>query len=552
MYQILLVEDDRALALAVQKLLESYGSQVRCVEDFADVLGEFAACQPQLVLMDIKLPYRDGYYWCSRIREISAVPVVFLSSASDNMNIVMALNMGGDDFIAKPVDPMVLTAKVQAVLRRTYEITGAGQTVEFCGATLSLGDGCLHTEKGRVELTKNEFRILQLLLENRGKIVSREELMMRLWQSDLYVEENTLTVNVARLRKKLEEGGLEGRDPHEAGQGVHHSMKKGRRGAVLGDCLRKNRVAILLWVLTVLTEWVVFYLYRIMWEPLLYAGVLTLAVGLLLLGLDLRREMQAARERLRLREAILTEGNSLPEERTLEPADYGDMIRSLGRQLRQETAAQEAQRQDMLDYYTTWVHQIKTPMAVMKLYLGAESPEHRAMGAELFRMEQYVDMVLQYLRLDGGENDLVITRCDLDELIREAVRRYGPQFVLRKLSLHYEPTERTVVTDRKWFVCILEQLLSNAIKYTPEGCITIRLEGDCLRISDTGIGIAPEDLPRIFEKGYTGENGRLERTSSGLGLYLAGKAAALLHIPITVDSRPGQGTTFTLHLRQEG
>lgn len=210
MYQILLVEDDRALALAVQKLLESYGSRVRCVEDFADVLGEFAACQPQLVLMDIKLPYRDGYYWCSRIREISAVPVVFLSSASDNMNIVMALNMGGDDFIAKPVDPMVLTAKVQAVLRRTYEITGAGQAVEFCGATLSLGDGCLHTEKGRVELTKNEFRILQLLLENRGKIVSREELMMHLWQSDLYVEENTLTVNVARLRKKLEEGGLEG------------------------------------------------------------------------------------------------------------------------------------------------------------------------------------------------------------------------------------------------------------------------------------------------------------------------------------------------------
>lgn len=328
-------------------------------------------------------------------------------------------------------------------------------------------------------------------------------------------------------------------------------MKKGRRGAVLGDCLRKNRVAILLWVLTVLMEWVVFYLYRIMWEPLLYAGVLTLAVGLLLLGLDLRREMQTARERLRLREAILTEWNNLPEEKTLEQADYGDMIRSLGRQLRQETAAQEAQRQDMLDYYTTWVHQIKTPMAVMKLYLGAESPEHRAMGAELFRMEQYVDMVLQYLRLDGGENDLVITRCDLDELIREAVRRYGPQFVLRKLSLHYEPTERTVVTDRKWFVCILEQLLSNAIKYTPEGCITIRLEGDCLRISDTGIGIAPEDLPRIFEKGYTGENGRLERTSSGLGLYLAGKAAALLHIPITVDSRPGQGTTFTLHLRQE-
>ena len=202
-------------------------------------------------------------------------------------------------------------------------------------------------------------------------------------------------------------------------------MKKGRRGAVLGDCLRKNRVAILLWVLTVLTEWVVFYLYRIMWEPLLYAGALTLALGLLLLGLDLRREMQAARERLRLREAILTEWNDLPEEKTLDQADYGDMIRKLGRQLRQETATQEAQRQDMLDYYTTWVHQIKTPMAVMKLYLGTESPEHRAMGTELFRMEQYVDMVLQYLRLSSGENDLVIREYKLDELIREAVRKYA-------------------------------------------------------------------------------------------------------------------------------
>ncbi len=329
-------------------------------------------------------------------------------------------------------------------------------------------------------------------------------------------------------------------------------MKKGRRGAVLRDCLRKNRVAILLWVLTVLTEWVVFYLYRIMWEPLLYAGALTLALGFLLLGLDLRREMQAARERERLREAILTEWNDLPEEKTLEQADYGDMIRKLGRQLRQETATQEAQRQDMLDYYTTWVHQIKTPMAVMKLYLGTESPEHRAMGTELFRMEQYVDMVLQYLRLSSGENDLVIREYKLDELIREAVRKYAAQFVLKKLRLTYIPTEISVVTDRKWFGCILEQLLSNAIKYTPAGgSIAICVEEDALHISDTGIGIAPEDLPRIFEKGYTGENGRLERTSSGLGLYLAGKAADMLHIPIHVESTVGRGTAFTLHLRQK-
>lgn len=205
----------------------------------------------------------------------------------------------------------------------------------------------------------------------------------------------------------------------------------------------------------------------------------------------------------------------------------------------------------MLDYYTTWVHQIKTPIAVMKLYLAEETPEHRAMAAELFRMEQYVDMVLQYLRLGSGENDLVIEEYKLDELIRETVRKFAAQFVLRKLRLTYVATEKTIVTDRKWFCCILEQLLSNAIKYTPEGGVTVAMEGEWLRISDTGIGIAPEDLPRIFEKGYTGQNGRLERSASGLGLYLTRRAAELLHIPITVESRLGQGTTFTLHLEQK-
>ena len=207
-YRVLMVEDDRGIAQAVQTQGQLWNLEVRQVQDLRHVMEEFAAFDPHLVLLDIGLPCFDGYHWCTEIRRVSRVPVIFISSAADNMNIIMAMNLGADDFIAKPVDPMVLTAKVQAVLRRTYEIAGAGHTVEFCGATLCLGDNCVRTEQGQIELTKNEFRILQTLLENRGKIVSREELMMRLWQSDLYVEENTLTVNVARLRKKLEEGGL--------------------------------------------------------------------------------------------------------------------------------------------------------------------------------------------------------------------------------------------------------------------------------------------------------------------------------------------------------
>lgn len=210
MYKIFLVEDDFSLADAVKSLLESYGSEVTAVKDFRNVTAEFTEAKPHLVLMDIKLPFKDGYFWTSEIRKISSVPIVFLSSASDNMNIIMAINMGADDFIPKPVDAMVLNAKVNAILRRTYEITSNSQTVNFYGATLHLSDYTVTYSGKRTELTKNEFRILQILLDNRGKIVSRDTLMTHLWQNDIYVEENTLTVNMSRLRRKLEDSGLEG------------------------------------------------------------------------------------------------------------------------------------------------------------------------------------------------------------------------------------------------------------------------------------------------------------------------------------------------------
>ena len=219
MYRIFLAEDDHALAEAISRQLESWGNEVITVRDFRRVSAEFAEARPQLVLLDIMLPFYDGYHWCTEIRKLSSVPIVFISSASDNMNIVMAMNMGGDDFIPKPVDPMVLTAKLQALLRRTYELGEPCQALECHGALLDLSSGTLECGGQRLELTKNEFRILRTLLENRDKTVSRERLMTVLWQSDCYVEENTLTVNVARLRKKLEGVGLGGIIATNPGEG---------------------------------------------------------------------------------------------------------------------------------------------------------------------------------------------------------------------------------------------------------------------------------------------------------------------------------------------
>lgn len=208
MYRIFIIEDDFSLARAMKKQIESWGHEVRCAEDFQNVMQAFVEYDPHMVLVDIMLPFFNGYHWCSEIRKISEVPVIFISSVSDNMNIVMAMNMGGDDFIAKPVDLNVMTAKMQALLRRTCDMGSRVPVLEHRGAVLNLNDTSLVYEGQKIDLTKNEFRILQTLMEQRGKVVSRDTLMTKLWQMDVYVEENTLTVNVNRLRRKLEAAGL--------------------------------------------------------------------------------------------------------------------------------------------------------------------------------------------------------------------------------------------------------------------------------------------------------------------------------------------------------
>lgn len=208
MYKILIIEDDRTIAGTVKSNLEKWGFEAHCAENFKDIMSEFSEFSPHLVLMDIGLPFYNGFYWCSEIRKISKVPVVFLSSASDNMNIIMAMNMGGDDFISKPFDLTVLMAKIQAILRRTYDFGSETSVITHKGAMLNVADAALCYNGEKIDLTKNEYRILLTLLENKGKVVSRDLLMNKLWETDSYVDENTLTVNVSRLRKKLERSGL--------------------------------------------------------------------------------------------------------------------------------------------------------------------------------------------------------------------------------------------------------------------------------------------------------------------------------------------------------
>ena len=208
MYRILIVEDDMTIAELLAEHLRSWNYQAECAKDFKRILENFVRFDPQLVILDIGLPFYNGFYWCQEIRRISSVPIIFLSSMNDKMNIVMAMNMGGDEFIEKPFELDVVTAKVQAVLRRAYALQGSPSVIEFKGMMLNLGNATLSLGEKRIELTKNEFRILQMLFENAGRIVSRDAIMTKLWESDAFIDDNTLTVNVARLRKKLEVFGI--------------------------------------------------------------------------------------------------------------------------------------------------------------------------------------------------------------------------------------------------------------------------------------------------------------------------------------------------------
>ena len=210
MYRLLIVEDDNGIAEGISIQAEAWDVETHIVRDFRSVMAEFAEFSPHLVLMDISLPFFNGYHWCEEIRRVSKVPIIFISSASDNMNIVMAMNMGADDFIAKPFDADVLMAKIRAMLRRTYDFAASVTILEHRGAILNTGDNTLIYNGASIPLTKNEYRILLSLMENKGKLVSREKLMEKLWGTDPFVDENTLTVNVGRIRKKLDAAGLTG------------------------------------------------------------------------------------------------------------------------------------------------------------------------------------------------------------------------------------------------------------------------------------------------------------------------------------------------------
>lgn len=298
---------------------------------------------------------------------------------------------------------------------------------------------------------------------------------------------------------------------------------------------------------------IVFALYELPLAAVLYPTLICSFAAFTFSAADYTRLSR----RYRVLHKLLDETDALPE--LLPPAqgqfeeEYQALLRSVCAKRKQDAYGMEKRYADMMEYYTLWAHQIKTPIAAMRLHLQAEDTAlNRTLLVELGRVEQYADMVLAYLRLDSESTDWVFREYDLDGIVRQAVKRFAGEFIARKLTLSYEPLHLRVVTDEKWLTFVLEQVLSNALKYTREGGVRIELREQCtLCIADTGIGIAPEDLPRVFEKGYTGLNGRDDQRASGIGLYLCRRVCGQLGHKISAESVLGEGTRILIDLSQE-
>ena len=317
--------------------------------------------------------------------------------------------------------------------------------------------------------------------------------------------------------------------------------------------LLQRRRELLLLALCAVLFFVTFFLYNLPPGAVLYPTVLCVLAGAVFALVSWRRAKQKherLRELSRLPAALM---DRFPPPAGADDEDYQAVIEALRRE-QAELRSESARRyQDMTDYYTTWAHQIKTPIAAMRLMLqGEDSPLARQLSEEVRSVEQYASMVLAFVRLDSDTTDYVFREQALDPIVREAVKKFAGQFIRKKLRLTYEPIRARVLTDEKWLCFVIEQILSNAVKYTNEGGVTITWqEPDTLVIRDTGIGIAPEDLPRVFEKSYTGYNGRSDKKSSGIGLYLCRRICTRLGHRIGVSSEPGRGTAVWISLSHE-
>lgn len=445
--KIYIIEDDETIVkLLKQHLSQTY--EVFSVQNFRAIKQEVEEIQPDLILIDITLPYFNGFYWTTEIRKTMTLPIIFISSSDDEMDTVMALNMGGDDFVSKPFSLTILDAKISAFLRRAYQFTS--DTYQLGAFSLSR-DGVLSNGTEQISLSPTENKILSILFEHQNQVVTKEELLEKLWENDSFIDQNTLSVNMARLRKKI--------------------------------------------------------------TPLGFNAIHTVrGVGYLL---------------------------------------KWDVIIRLYEQSAQELLAEQAKTEDVQSLVKMWSHQMKVPLSALSLMAQTNQLDGKEVQQQLTRLQNYLDTLLTYLKFSQNKDDFRFERLSVRDITIENVKKYRIPCLLKQLSIEVEG-DWLLASDRKWLSFAISQILDNAIKYSKEqDKIRIEITDGRISISDNGIGILEEDLPRLFEEGFTGFNGHENQKATGLGLYMTKQILDSLNLAISITSQVDKGTQVTIALPKE-
>lgn len=545
--KIIIVEDHEPIRNELSILLSKYGYEIIAIEHFDTVVEDCLRENADLILLDINLPLYDGYYVCRAIREKSEVPIIVVTSRDSEMDELMSMNLGADDFVTKPYNTQILLARISAMLKRTRK-EEVENSVQYHGLKLQLNNSTVVYEDQVIELSKNEMRILYTLLQNKGKIVSRDHLMETLWQSNEFIDDNTLTVNVNRVRKKLESAGLKDFIKTKRGQGYIYGMRLRRFLSIYYAQMATH------FIFLCLIEGLL-YIFEVNRYLMIYLLVIGILLELIYLGQQYMKKFRYYKE-MTIKLDMLYQKNMLSE--MMERPDFFegefiyDILQSCNKSMNDEILQYRTEAAGYREYIEMWIHEVKTPLAAAKLILENHPSEiTEAMDEALQQINYYLEQALYYARSNSVEKDYLVKELNLKDMVQKAVRFNARIMISNKIKISMNNLDQKIFSDEKWLLFILNQIISNAVKYKkedPQISFEARQSTNqiFLEIRDNGIGIAAKDLPRVTDKGYTGTTGRNYEKSTGMGLYLCKKLCDKLQLSFKIESKEEEYTIVTI------
>jgi len=588
MQTILIVEDDERLREELEIFLNKNGYKAETLKKFNNTIRDILDIQPDLVLLDVNLPFADGEYICREIRRQSTMPIIIITSRDNELDELLCLNYGADHYVTKPFNIQILLAKIGSLLRRTNMLEENSEKIDAEDFILNMSKSTIEKGEKIIELTKNEYKIIKYLLKNRGKIVSRDEIMRYLWDDESFIDDNTLTVNITRLRNKLEELNLKELLVTKRGQGYillwcfwgrskktslsklkmcpkMDKMSKRKRPQwtegeemKFKDFIKDKLPTIFLLLFGLITIEIFLMIYSFGTWIKFYIPIVIFVlyfIGILIEYFIKRSYYFKFEDTLKELEDkyLITEIIKRPN--FLEGKISYDNLVQINKSMLENVNKYKYLQEDYKEYIELWIHEIKLPIATSKMIIeNNKSPIMNNIDEELDKVENYVEQALFYARSNTVEKDYYIKKIILKDIVNESIKKNKNALIAERVSIDLHDLDISVNTDSKWIIFILNQIIQNSVKYRKnDDSLKIEMyskkqkENITLYIKDNGIGMKNNELERVFEKGFTGTNGRTSnKKSTGIGLYLCKKLCDKLGIAINVNSEEGVGTVVSL------